>query len=102
MRRRLWRCLHTVKAGVTRAELNAVFLPEGGLHTSSAQTYHYRGCPYFKVRVTFQGLGSGAEVPVNPKDKFLSISEPVVNTLSQPNRPRSHSAQGIIETHEAT
>lgn len=43
--------IHTVKAGMTRAELNAVFLPEGGFYTSSAQTYLYRGCPYFRVSV---------------------------------------------------
>ncbi len=77
--------MHTVKAGMTRADLNKVFTPEGGLYVSSAQTYVYRGCPYFKVRVTFQVLGSGIEVPGNPKDKILSISEPVVNAVSQPN-----------------
>ena len=77
--------MHTVKAGMTRAELNAVFTREGGLSVGPIGTYLYRGCPYFKVRVTFQVLGPLNELPENPKDKILSISEPVVDTRSQPN-----------------
>lgn len=77
--------MHTVKAGMTRADLNKVFTPEGGFYAASAETYLYRGCPYFKVTVAFQVLGPGNEYPENPKDKILSISEPVVSTVSQPN-----------------
>jgi hypothetical protein len=85
--------MQTIKVGMTRGDLNKVFVGEGGLFSSASRTYIYRGCPYFKVRVGFKpegarfspATGTKFGLEDNPKDKIVSISEPVVNNLSQPN-----------------
>lgn len=77
--------MQTVKPGMTRGDLEKVFVGEGGFHQSDSQTYLYRGCLYFKVTVNFQLAGSALEYPSNPKDKIVSITQPYINTLSQPN-----------------
>ena len=77
--------MQTIKPGMTRGDLEKVFVGEGGFHQSDSQTYLYRGCLYFKVTVNFQLAGSALEYPSNPKDKIVSITQPYINTLSQPN-----------------
>lgn len=77
--------MQTVKPGMTRGELEKVFVGEGGFYSSSHQTYLYRGCLYFKVKVDFQLAGSGLEYPSNPKDKIVGITQPYIDTRSQPN-----------------
>ena len=77
--------MQTVKPGMTRGDLEKVFVGEGGFHQSDSQTYLYRGCQHFKVTVGFQLAGSALEYPSNPKDKIVSITQPYVNTTSQPN-----------------
>ena len=77
--------MQTVKPGMTRGDLEKVFVGEGGLHASDSQTYLYRGCLYFKVSVKFQLAGSGLAWPANPKDKIVSITQPYVDAKSQPN-----------------
>ena len=47
-----------IKVGMTRRELSTVFTTEGGLSTASQRTYVYRQCPYIKVDVEFEPLGS--------------------------------------------
>ena len=77
--------MQTIKVGMTRGELNKVFVGEGGLYSSASQTFLYRGCPYFKVHVGFKPAGEAFGLAENPKDKIVSLSEPFVNTTSQPN-----------------
>ena len=77
--------MQTVKPDMTRGDLEKVFVAEGGFHGSDSQVYLYRGCLYFKVTVDFQLAGSALEYPRNPKDKIVSITQPYINTLSQPN-----------------
>ena len=77
--------MQTIKPGMTRGELEKVFVGEGGFYSSSHQTYLYRGCLYFKVTVDFQLAGSGLEYPSNPKDKIVGITQPYIDTRSQPN-----------------
>ena len=49
--------MQTIKSGMTRKELLAVFTEEGGLSTPLRRTFVSRDCPYFKVDVTFQAAG---------------------------------------------
>ena len=66
-----------IKVGMTRADLLKVFTTEGGPSSPNAQGYVYRGCPYIKVRVTFQLVGNAPDpYPYNPNDIILSISDP--------------------------
>ena len=77
--------MQTVKPGMTRGDLEKVFVGEGGFHASGSQVYLYRGCLYFKVTVDFQLAGSPLEYPSNPKDKIVGITQPYIDTRSQPN-----------------
>lgn len=77
--------MHTIKVGMTRGDLKKVFYGEGGFYSSGAQTFIYRGCPYFKVHVGFASAGAQFELGENPKDKIISLSEPFINNVSQPN-----------------
>src|SRR6266508_3672732 len=52
--------IQTVKAGMTQADLLAVFTTEGGLSTGLKRKYVYRQCPYFKVDVEFEPVGRPA------------------------------------------
>lgn len=68
--------MQTVKVGMTRAQLERVFVTEGGLSTTAERTYVYRGCPYFKVDVQFE------TDPANPNresDKITRISKPYLD-----------------------
>lgn len=68
--------IHTIKPGMTRADLLKVFTTEGGMSTRQHRTYVYKGCGYIKVEVEFrpiQDTQSGAEMPT---DRIISISQP--------------------------
>ncbi len=77
--------MHTVKVGMTRADLKKVFYGEGGLYSSASQSFIYRGCPYFKVHVGFKPAGAQFEPTENPKDTIVSLSEPFIDDRSQQN-----------------
>jgi hypothetical protein len=66
-----------IKPGMTRAELLKVFTMEGGLSTTTHQTFVYRGCPYIKVDVDF--------TPSDQKQKM--IEERPTDTISKISKP---------------
>ena len=65
--------MQAVKVGMTRSDLLKVFTTEGGLSTTSQQTYVYRQCPYIKVDVRFAASSDEKELPT---DKIVEISRP--------------------------
>jgi hypothetical protein len=72
--------MQQVKAGMTRADLEKVFVPESGLQMNKEMTYVYRGCPYFKVDVEFEQLPNRA-VTGQPDNKIVKISKPYIDEL---------------------
>jgi hypothetical protein len=72
----------TIKVGMTRKQLLEVFATEGGLSTSTQQTYVYRGCPNIKVDVKFKIVGerdispAGHRFGTGPSDVIQDISKP--------------------------
>ncbi len=46
--------IHTIKVGMTRRELLAVFETEGGISTRTQRQYVYKKCEYIKVNVKFE------------------------------------------------
>jgi hypothetical protein len=64
---------HTVKVGMTRADVMKVFTTEGGLSTTSQRTYVYRQCPYVKVDVRFAAASRDKELPT---DEIIGVSRP--------------------------
>ena len=73
--------LHTmqsVKEGMTRADLDKVFMPTGGLSSRTQQSYVYRGCPYFKVDVEFEPDTAASNTATGATDKITKVSKPYV------------------------
>ena len=70
--------MHTVHAGMTRADLLKVFCEEGGLSTVKQQTYVYRKFRMFKVDVTFSHSYSTfdeSKKPITSKSPFDIITK---------------------------
>ena len=65
----------TIKPGMTRADLEKVLTTEGGLSTRKHRTYVARDCPYFKVSVQFEPVGSPGFAE-DPMDRIVSVSKP--------------------------
>jgi len=67
--------MKAVKVGMTREDVDKVFVPEGGISTVLQKTYAFRKCPYFKVDVEFI-IEPGNATGGGPKDKVVKISRP--------------------------
>ncbi len=67
--------MQTIKPGMTREALLAVFTTEGGLSTRLQRTFVSRECPYFKVDVEFQAVGPATPVE-DSRDIVVKISRP--------------------------
>jgi hypothetical protein len=69
-----------IKVGMIRADLLKVFVTEGGISTPLNRTYVYRECPYIKVDVEFEPLGSrdveGRGTSETNEDVIKKISKP--------------------------
>ncbi len=75
--------METITPGMTRAQLQKIFTPDGGLSMILQRTFVSRDCSYFKVDVTFRAVGrpekdsdrretSGED----DRDVIVSISRP--------------------------
>jgi hypothetical protein len=68
--------IHTIKVGMTRRELLAVFETEGGISTRTQRQYVYKKCEYIKVNVKFEPVVRQDKFGESPNDKIVEISEP--------------------------
>jgi hypothetical protein len=72
--------IETVKVGMTRAQLLALFDTEGGLSSRLRRTYVYRRCPTIKVDVEFEASGRPSRNAVtmieSDQDVIVKISRP--------------------------
>ena len=72
--------MKTIKVGMIRADLLKVFVTEGGISTPFNRTYVYRECPYIKLDVEFEPLGSrdfeGRVTSETNEDVIKKISKP--------------------------
>jgi hypothetical protein len=77
--------METIKPGMTRGELLAVFQPQGGLSPALHRTFISRDCIYFKVDVDFDAVGrpsrdeNGRMTSVEDnRDIIVQISRPYI------------------------
>jgi hypothetical protein len=77
--------METIKPGMTRGELLAVFQPQGGLSPALHRTFISRDCIYFKVDVDFDAVGrpsrdeNGRTTSVEDnRDIIVQISRPYI------------------------
>ena len=64
--------IQKLQPGATRADLEKLFVTDGGISTLDQQTYVYRECPYIKVDVEFSLNPKG----VRSQDTINAISKP--------------------------
>jgi hypothetical protein len=67
--------MQSIQPGMTRKQLETVFLPEGGLSEVDKRTYRSQDCLYFAVDVHFR---LGKDFP-DSQDQILSISPPYLS-----------------------
>jgi len=75
--------METVKPGMTRRDLLAVFTTEGGLSTGLHRTFVSRACRYFKVDVDFKAVGR----PNRDKDGRVTLDEDSRDIIANVSRP---------------
>lgn len=74
--------INSLRPGMTRADLEKLFISDGGLSTRGRGTYVYNSCPYIKVDVEFNIVQpSDNQKPDMRQDQIKSISRPY---LAQP------------------
>jgi hypothetical protein len=70
----------TIQAGMTRADLAKVFIPDGGLSTARQRTYCFRTCPNIKVDVDFTPAHpQPGRLDEQPTDIISRISKPYLD-----------------------
>lgn len=73
--------MQAIKPGMTRGDVLNVFQEEGGLSTRTARRYAYRDCPYIKVDVKFDPVGSlDDKLTSAPEDRITQISRPFLES----------------------
>lgn len=75
--------MRTIKPGMSREQLLAVFTMEGGISTRLHRTYVYRRCPLFKVDVEFEPVGR----PTRDTDGRITPNESpadIIKVISKP------------------
>ncbi len=75
--------METIKVGMTRRQMRAVFVEEGGISTDIARTYAYKDCPYFKVDFEFTPVGRPARDP----DGRVTLRESDDDVIAKLSRP---------------
>ena len=74
--------IQTIKVGMTRGDLLKVFTVEGGASNRTTRTYAFRECPYIKVDVSFEPVGTS-------QDKLREHMEDRITRISKPYLERS-------------
>lgn len=83
--------MQTIKPGMTREALLAVFTTEGGLSTGLRRTFVSRDCPYFKVDIEFKAVGR----PDRDDQGRVTLREDLRDLIVNISRP--YLAFGIID-----
>jgi hypothetical protein len=76
--------IETIKVGMTRSDLTAVFNPEAGPPARQERTYIHKRCPFIRIDVRFAAVG-------NEKDNTFERKEDKITWMS---RPYLHSPPG--------
>jgi hypothetical protein len=75
--------MQSIKPGMTRKELKAVFTTEGGLSTGLQRTYISRDCPYFKLDVEFHAVGR-PDRDANGRVTLVESDDDTIRKISTP------------------
>jgi len=74
--------IEKIQVGMTRADVEKLFVSDGGISTLYRQTYVFRDCPYIKIDVEFAATEqNGRPSPEHSQDRITAVSKPY---LAQP------------------
>ena len=71
--------IQTIKPGMTRDDLQKLFVEEGGRSTRMHRKYVYKSCPYIKVDIDFVPSDEDKWAE-KPEDKIAGISHPYLES----------------------
>ncbi len=71
----LWKEASAIKPGMTRSDLLATFVPDGGMQELLPKRYVMRHCPYVKVIVEFDRNEPANPPVLDRKIRIKSLSE---------------------------
>jgi hypothetical protein len=89
---------HSIRPGMSRADLLKVFEPDGGFQPIPPETYVLRSCSLIKVKVNFEfpkgmsdkdlsqgttgtAMASGENLPIDSEIKISAISRPYLELM---------------------
>lgn len=70
--------IEKIQVGMTRADVQRLFGPDGGLSSQERQTFVFHDCPYIKIDVQFAPIreADGRSARPSSQDTITSISRP--------------------------
>ena len=75
--------IETVKVGMTRDQLSALFATEGGLFNGLRRTYVYRRCPMIKIDVEFEPVGRPSR-DAEGRVTMVESDQDLIKNISRP------------------
>ena len=75
--------IETVKVGMTRGQLLAMFGMEGGVFSGLRRTYVYRRCPTIKVDVEFEAVGRPSR-DAEGRVTLVESDQDIITKISRP------------------
>jgi hypothetical protein len=75
--------IETVKVGMTRDQLFALFATEGGVFSGLRSTYVYRRCPLIKIDVEFEAVGRPSR-DAEGRVTMVESDQDIIIKISQP------------------
>lgn len=74
--------IEKIQVGMTRADVERLFVSDGGISTRYRQTYVFRDCPYIKIDVEFAHIEQDSHpTEERSRDRITLVSRPY---LAQP------------------
>jgi hypothetical protein len=74
---KIMRQIETIRPGMKRKDLDAIFTTEGGIFTRTERQYVSKDCPYIKVNIRFKITDEARRgIWEDPEDVIESVSKP--------------------------
>ena len=74
--------IEKIQLGMTRSDVEKLFVSDGGMSTRYRKTFVFRDCPYIKIDVEFTSNDeNGKPIKEEPADRITLVSKPY---LAQP------------------
>lgn len=76
------RTIQTVRPGMTRRDVERLFIPDGGLSSGAPSIYVFRECLFIKVQVDFRPTLKNGVWGGSADDVIVKISRPYLEAMN--------------------